>query len=339
MNKKSMLLLALSIVSASQFANASGGMIGAFFGPDEDFVCYTSIHRNFFLAIFAAVFLAGLFAWSRFRLKSRTAKELAQQKSVIEEQNKDILDSIRYASRLQNALEPDLHLVNRILPESFFLLRPRDIVGGDFYFVEECKGKIIIAAIDCTGHGVPGAFLTFIGHNALRNALDKASAMDAAVILELMNTEVKRSLGQQRPESELSDGMEVGLCIFDQATGRLNYAGAGTSLYLSKNGEVAELKAAKCSVGSIQEHVVAPPPSHQIELQRGDAFFMASDGITDQFGGPQGKKFQRERLRKLLEEISGEKMSTQKQIISERITEWMKGNSQTDDMLLVGVKY
>ena len=120
MNKKSMLLLALSIVSASQFANASGGMIGAFFGPDEDFVCYTSIHRNFFLAIFAAVFLAGLFAWSRFRLKSRTAKELAQQKSVIEEQNKDILDSIRYASRLQNALEPDLHLVNRILPESFF---------------------------------------------------------------------------------------------------------------------------------------------------------------------------------------------------------------------------
>lgn len=323
----------------SSSLHAEGGLFGAFFGEDHDFVCYTSIHRNFFLAIFSAVALAGIFAWSRFRLKNKTAKELSLKNKVIEEQNKDILDSIRYASRLQQALEPDKSILSSVLADSFFFLKPRDIVGGDFYFVEECKGKVVIAAIDCTGHGVPGAFLTFIGHNALRNALDKASSMDPSVILDLMNTEVKRSLGQQREQNELNDGMEVGLCIYDRNNGNLQYAGAGTSLYYSNEGKISEVKATKCSVGSIQDHVIAPPLSHSISLKKGDSFFMSSDGITDQFGGPEGKKFQRERLRKLLEEVSAQPAKKQQEIISERITSWMNGHTQTDDMLLLGVRY
>ncbi len=333
------IILFVLVITCSASLRADGGVFGAFFGEDHDFVCYTSIHRNFFLGIFGAVALAGIFAWSRFRLKNRAAKELALKNQVIEEQNKDILDSIRYASRLQQALEPDKNALKLILPESFFLLKPRDIVGGDFYFVEECRGKVIVAAIDCTGHGVPGAFLTFIEQNALRNALDKSNSLDASGILEAMNEEVKRSLGQQRPQNELNDGMEVGLCVFDKSNGNLNYAGAGTSLYLLKGNSVTEVKAAKCSVGSIQDHVVAPPQSHQIILDKGDSFFMSSDGITDQFGGPDGKKFQRERLRKLLEEVSQFQFPKQQEIIATRIAEWMKGHKQTDDMLLLGVRY
>lgn len=320
------------------FLFAEGGIMGAFFGEENEFVCYPSVHRNFFLAIFAGVVVAGVFAWSRFRLKSKTAKQLSEKNKVIEEQNKDILDSIRYASRLQQALEPESEELKKMLPDSFFFLKPKDIVGGDFYFVQEHKGKVVIAAIDCTGHGVPGAFLTFIGHNALRNALEKTQSLNPSVIMDAMNTEVKTSLGQQRPQNELNDGMEVGLCVYDAKEKSLNYAGAGVSLYQFTDGKVSELKGAKCSVGSIQAHVAEAPPSHSIVLKAGDAFYMSSDGIQDQFGGPDGKKFQKERMKKMLEEISSHNAAQQKSIIAERIGAWMKDHQQTDDMLLIGVK-
>lgn len=331
-------LIVAAIIFFPHTVFAEGGIWGAFTGEPEQFVCYPSVHRNFFLAIFGGVVMAGLFAWSRFRLKSKTARELQKKNRIIEEQNKDILDSIRYASRLQSALEPDKSEIKAILPESFFFLKPRDIVGGDFYFVEKVSDKIVIAAIDCTGHGVPGAFLTFIGHNALRNALGKTTSLNPSVILDAMNTEVKASLGQQRASSELNDGMEVGLCIYDPKNKTLDFAGAGTSLYYMKEGKISEVKAAKCSVGSIQEHVAAPPPAHHIKLAHGDYFYMGSDGIPDQFGGLEGKKFQKERLRKMLEEFSGLSAMQQVQAISKRIDEWMRDYSQTDDMLLIGVR-
>lgn len=329
-------LLIFSVLPLSLVAK--GGVVGAFFGEESEFVCYPSVHRNFFLAIFGGVVLAGIFAWSRFRLKSKTAKQLEEKNKVIEEQNKDILDSIRYASRLQQALEPEREELNEILPDSFFYLRPRDIVGGDFYFVQPHKGKVVIAAIDCTGHGIPGAFLTFIGHNALRNALEKTGSLDPSVIMDAMNAEVKDSLGQQRAHNELSDGMEVGLCVFDRTTRELSYAGAGTSLHVVSKGALNEIKGMKCSVGSIQDHVKSPPPAHHVKLNAGDMFYLNSDGIPDQFGGPEGKKFQKERMKKMLEEISKQSTAEQKATIESRVTEWMNGHQQTDDMLLVGVR-
>lgn len=331
-------LFLLSFSVFPLFLFAKGGVIGAFSGEENEFVCYPSVHRNFFLAIFAGVLVAGLFAWSRFRLKSKTAKQLSEKNKVIEEQNKDILDSIRYASRLQQALEPESEELRNILPDSFFFLRPKDIVGGDFYFVQEHMGKVIIAAIDCTGHGVPGAFLTFIGHNALRNALEKTQSLNPSVIMDAMNAEVKTSLGQQRAQNELNDGMEVGLCVYDAKEKTLSYAGAGVSLYQLTGGKITELKGAKCSVGSIQAHVAEAPPSHTLTLKTGDAFYMGSDGIQDQFGGPDGKKFQKERMKKMLEEISLQSAAQQKAIVAERIAAWMKDHQQTDDMLLLGVR-
>lgn len=320
-------------------AKAGAGFFNTLFGDgDHEFVCYSRIHRNFYLGIFAAVLALGFIAWSRYRLKKKNAEELSRQKTVIEEQNKDILDSIRYASRVQEALRPEPALVDRLLPQSFFFLQPRDIVSGDFYFVEEFNGKIVVAAADCTGHGVPGAFLTIIGHNALRNALETTHAGDPSLLLDRMNEEVKRTLGQKREGNELNDGMEVGLCIYDPASGMLEYAGAGCPLYLFRSGNFEEIKASKCTVGSIQPHVEGPPQKHQFRLQQGDAFYMASDGIADQFGGAEGKKFRKEELRRLLRGIYPSAASEQLKKVGETISSWKGNYAQTDDMLLLGIK-
>ena len=319
--------------------SAGAGFFNTLFGDgDQQFVCYSRIHRNYYLVIFGIVVALGILAWSRYRLKKRSAEKLLEQKNVIEEQNKDILASIRYASRMQDALKPEQDLVNKILPESFFFLRPRDIVSGDFYFVEENKGKVVIAAVDCTGHGVPGAFLTFIGNNALRKAIENAGLENPSRLLEVMNAEVKQTLGQQRSQNELNDGMEVGLCVFDPVNGNLDFVGAGMPLLVFKNGTMEEIKAVKCTVGSIQSHITETPPTHRIQLAKGDSFYIGSDGIADQLGGGDGKKFRREQLRKLLTEIQKDNMKEQSRIVEQRLSEWMKGHEQTDDMLLIGVR-
>jgi serine phosphatase RsbU (regulator of sigma subunit) len=318
---------------------AGAGFWNTLFGDgDHEFICYSRVHRNYYLAIFGAVIILGLVAYGRYRLKKKTAEELRRQKDVIEEQNKEILASIRYASRMQEAQKPDEDLVRKLIPQSFFLLRPRDIVSGDFYFVEEWNGKVVIAAVDCTGHGVPGAFLTFIGNNALRHALEKITDGNPTRILDAMNSEVKKALGQERATNELNDGMEVGLCVFDPKNNSLEYAGAGAPLYIVRNGSLEEIRPAKCTVGSIQDHVKEPPQTHALKLAAGDTFYLCSDGIADQFGGKEGKKFRREQLKSMLAGIQSLSLDEQRSGVEKTITEWMGGFSQTDDMLLLGVR-
>lgn len=337
---KRFLLPITALFLFSQKAYAGMGLWNTLFGDgDNEFVCYSRVHRNFFLAIFAGVLATGIIAWRLYRLKKKSAEQLAEQKTIIEEQNKDILDSIRYASRMQEAIKPDASVISSALPHSFFFLKPRDIVSGDFYFVDHCRDKLIIAAMDCTGHGVPGAFLTFIGHNALRHAIEKTGSEHPSVLLDAMNREVKNTLGQQRPENELNDGMEVGLCVLDPKTGRLDYAGAGSALYLFRDDKLEEIKPAKCTVGSIQSHVTEAPPVHSFTLKPGDSFYLGSDGIPDQFGGPEGKKFRKEQLRNMLREINHLSPNEQLATVEETMSNWMRGHKQTDDMLLLGVRF
>jgi serine phosphatase RsbU (regulator of sigma subunit) len=333
------ILTSLLFFSITIHLSAGAGFFNTLFGDgDHEFICYSRVHRNYYLIIFFIVMGLGLLAWSRYRIKKKSAEELLMQKNIIAEQNKDILDSIRYASRMQEALKPEKNTIAKILPESFFFLKPRDIVSGDFYFVEESNGKIVIAAIDCTGHGVPGAFLTFIGHNALRHAIEINGSGNPSQLLEIMNREVKQTLGQQRAQNELNDGMEVGLCVYDPATSILNFAGAGMPLLIFKNKMMEEIKGLKCTVGSIQEHITEAPPTHTIQLAKGDSFYIGSDGIPDQFGGKDGKKFRRENLRKYLTEIQSQNMSEQFSKLETILREWMEGHEQTDDMMLIGVR-
>jgi serine phosphatase RsbU (regulator of sigma subunit) len=329
-------IFAFSITS-QLFAGA--GFLNTMFGDgDQQFICFSRIHRNYDLAIFAAVIALSIISYSRFRIKKKAAKKLQEHLGIIEDQNKSMLDSIRYASRMQDALKPEESEVKKVLSESFFYLKPRDIVSGDFYFVDACKGKIIIAAIDCTGHGVPGAFLTFIGHSALRKAIEMNGPQNPSQLLDIMNKEVKNTLGQQRSGNELNDGMEVGLCVYDPATKKIEFAGAGTPLSVFRNGLYEEIKATKCTIGSVQTHITEPPQTHLIQLSSGDSFYLGSDGIADQFGGSEGKKFRREQLRKILAEMQQLSMQEQLKKLEGTLEMWMKGFEQTDDMMLIGVR-
>lgn len=315
------------------------GFWDTLFGAKEEFVCYTTVHRNFYVVIFIIVVLAAIVAYSRFRIKNRSERELAAKNKVIEEQNQDILASIKYASRLQQALGHDENYLRQILPSSFIFLQPKDIVGGDFYFIEKHQDKQIIAAIDCTGHGVPGAFLTFIGYNAIQKAVDEISNPDPSLILHHMNDQVKRTLGQQRSNEEVKDGMEVGLCIYDSKSKVLEYAGAGTPLLLWKSGQLEEIKPTKCTVGSIENHITEAPQKHRFSVNAGDRIYMFSDGIQDQFGGEQGKKFMLKRLKEVLMSTMNLPIEQQKSAVTQQIQNWMKGHQQTDDMLLIGVEF
>lgn len=332
-------LLFLFLLVPATAVLAGAGFWNTLFGSgDQEFVCYTRVHRNFYLAVFISVVVLALFIFRIYRLRAKHATRLEEQNRIIEEQNHDIVSSIRYAGRIQTALLPTAAKINSLLPDSFFWLRPKDIVSGDFYWLEAAQGKIFIAAIDCTGHGVPGAFLSFIGHNAFHRAISEKGLTDPAQILNDVNMDVRRTLGQEREENEINDGMEVALCVWDPASRQLSYAGAGRPLYLLRDKQLEEIRGAKFSIGSMLNVDAAPISGYQFTLDKGDAFYIGSDGIADQFGGPQGKKFKTAQLKELIVKTADRPMAEQGKTISAALTDWSGKHAQTDDMLLIGVR-
>ncbi|TND05052.1 MAG: hypothetical protein FD123_3672 [Bacteroidetes bacterium] len=315
------------------------GFLDYFLGDgDAEFVCYSKIHRNFFLVIFLFGLAVAIGIYRGYRIKKKTAEELAEKNQLIEEQNKDITDSMRYARRLQEAVLPDHAEINRLFGQNFVYCKPRDIVSGDFYWAAERNGKQILAVADCTGHGFPGAFLSIIGHLALNKAVNEEGHTDPSRILDVMNTVVKNTLGQGAEFERVADGMEVGICVLDKTNMQLEFAGAGRYLLVSKKGNIEEIKGDKCSVGSHQPHVSGAPKTHLVKLDAGDSFYLGSDGITDQFGGQEGKKFGRKALTAMLAEVSGRSIAEQKTVIDQKLDGWKGTHAQTDDMMLVGVQ-
>jgi len=315
------------------------GFFDNLFGEgDTEFVCFSRVHRNFYLAIFLCAAAVAVGFYSRYKLKKRTAEQLAKQKQVIEEQHRDITDSVRYARRLQEAVHPDHAQIRQLFSDSFIYSKPRDIVSGDFCWAAERKGKRFIAIADCTGHGIPGAFLSIIGHLALNKAVLEEGSEHPSDILDAMNNMVKKTLGQSKDMEQVADGMEVAICVWDPATNELAFAGAGRPLLLLQDGNLREIKGEKCSVGSHQPHVAGAPPTHAVRLKPGDSFYLCSDGITDQFGGPDGKKLGRKAFSELLLGSAAASMEEQAKKMEASIAQWQRQHAQTDDMMLIGVK-
>lgn len=330
---------AIPLLAQSADPHGHPSFLDYFFGDgDSEFVCYSKIHRNFFLVIFLLVLAVIIGMYRSYRAKKKTAEQLLVKNKLIEEQHKDITDSMRYGRRLQEAVLPSLADIRNLFPQSFVFSRPRDIVSGDFYWAASCHGRQVLAVADCTGHGFPGAFLSIIGHQALHKAVYEMQLTDPSEILDTMNTVVKKMLGQGAEFEKVADGMEVGICVFDSSTRTLEFAGAGRYLLLARNGAVEEIKGEKCSVGSHQPHVTDAPKTHRIQLHAGDSFYLCSDGITDQFGGKDGKKFGRKGLLALLGEIASLPADEQGTAAESRLDQWKGANAQTDDMMLVGVK-
>ncbi len=271
-------------------------------------------------------------------------EEVVRQKSEIEAKNeeleilyKQVTDSIHYAKRIQDAILPPSNTVKQLLPDAFILFKPKDIVSGDFYWIEQKNELVYFAAVDCTGHGVPGAFMSLVGHNILKDIIKNTSAAKPAEILDRLREGVVSTLRVDDSGKQAKDGMDMTLCAINYDTMELQYAAAFNPLYIIRNGELIIHPANKFPIGSFVGEKTGFD-NHIIKLQKGDQIFIFSDGYADQFGGPSGKKFMVGNFRKLLTQIAHFDSPTQKEKLDETLLTWQGGQEQVDDVLVIGVK-
>lgn len=260
------------------------------------------------------------------------------QKHIVEEQNKDITDSIRYAERIQNAILPPEQQWNNLLPQSFVFYKPKDILSGDFYWIEQKGDLVFVAAADCTGHGVPGALISIVNYNLLNKATLEKDLNDPADILNYVNNQLIVALHQSFQDSSVKDGMDISLCVINTKTMELNYAGANNPIYIISNNEFTQIKADKFPVGAYLEEQVQPFTTKKIQLYKNDLVYLFSDGYADQFGGQKGKKFKYKQLKEILEENKDLTMPKQSKILENKFTDWKGLLEQVDDVLIIGIR-
>lgn len=264
--------------------------------------------------------------------------ELAIANKEIAGKTKDIMDSIRYAYRIQTAISPPEYLVNNLLPDHFILYKPKDVVSGDFYFVSEFKEKILFAAVDCTGHGVPGALMSVIGFNGLIQATSNKKVKTPAQVLSYLDEYVNDVLRQTHDESGVKDSMDLAVCSIDFEKNILMYAGAYNPLYYVHKNELHEIKADKLPIGVNVDGVTDIYTDHEIQLDDGDTAYIFSDGYADQFGGPRNKKFKYRQLKELILANQDKSMKEQGMILDRTLVEWQADEEQIDDILVMGVR-
>lgn len=259
--------------------------------------------------------------------------------SELNEINHDLLSSIHYAKLIQEAILPTEGAIKQVLPESFLFYRPRDIVSGDFYWMEQSEGKILIAAVDCTGHGVPGAFMSIIGNNQLNAAVKEDDLTTPGLILDRLSQGVSDTLSDTSDEEAgIKDGMDIALVSIDYEKMILEYAGAYNPLYVFRDGKLLETKGDKFPIGISIDDTLRLFTNHEFELQKGDCVYIFSDGYPDQFGGPRGKKYKYEQFRQLLFGMHELPMNEQKVLMENDFVDWMGDLVQLDDVLVIGMR-
>lgn len=267
--------------------------------------------------------------------------EINQQKIELENKNQNITDSIDAAKSIQDAVLPPESHFKQLFPESFILYMPKDIVSGDFYWTSEWDNKLLVAAADCTGHGVPGAFMSMLGHNLLDKIVKESNLTQPSVVLDRLNQEIISVLHQNKDNSKVRSGMDIALLSIDKKKKLLQFAGAHNPLYLFRNKELIEIKADKLSIGNYALHVKLgnrPFTNHEIPLEEGDVLYIFSDGFPDQIGGPERKKFFYQPFKDFLQSICTDNPEEQKRSLQERNLEWRRHYDQTDDILVLGLK-
>lgn len=256
---------------------------------------------------------------------------------VIEEKNKDITDSIRYAKRIQEAILPEQQFRAIFGNTAFVFYRPKDIVSGDFYWMEEQGDDLFVAAVDCTGHGVPGAFMSIVCNNLLVQTLHENNLTRPGDILSEVSRRLERSLHKKADEQKVQDGMDIALCRINRKTMEVQYAGAFNPMYIARGGTILETPADKIPVGALHpEHTSYQ--THTIPLLPGDCIYLFTDGFADQFGGPQNKKFKRSHFKTLLARVSASGMDEQRRTIVSAFEQWQGVNEQVDDVLVMGIR-
>ena len=263
-------------------------------------------------------------------------EEIKTTLDIVEYQRDEILSSIQYAQRIQASILPRTEYFQQLLPEYFIFFKPRDVVSGDFYWLSRSSNNIILAAIDCTGHGVPGAFMSMVGNDLLNSIVKDKHIAQANEILTQLHKDVRQAL--QQKETNTNDGMDMALVNIDLNNQRLQFAGAQNPLIYIQNKELHQLKGDIMSIGGVQQERDRIFTLHEVDISTPTTFYLFSDGYQDQFGGKKGKKFMTKRFRELLFEIYEKPMEEQKSILEKTLKNWMGEEEQVDDILVMGVK-
>ncbi len=264
-------------------------------------------------------------------------KKIERLHAQLERAHKDITDSINYAKNIQSAVLPEPEVLHNLFPESFVLFQPRDVVSGDFYYFKQEKNICYIVAADCTGHGVPGAFLSILGIEKIKQLLHPRYA--PAEILRRLDANIQQAFAHSN-DKENHSGMDIALCAYDVETHTLEFSGANRPLWIVRKGEdaVEEIKGNKKGIGHASGNSIDKDfKTQQVKLNCGDTFYMLTDGFADQFGGPSGKKITAKKLKNLLLGIQNLNLSKQKEYLSEFMEVWKNKDEQVDDILMIGV--
>ncbi|HWY12702.1 MAG TPA: SpoIIE family protein phosphatase, partial [Bacteroidia bacterium] len=302
--------------------------------------------------LFVIIIAVVLFKQNKNRQQAN--KLLQHQNNEIVHQKKEITDSINYAKRIQLAILPPDKMVKRLLPTAFVMYKPKDVVSGDFYWMEEKNGMVLFAAVDCTGHGVPGAMMSVVGLNLLNQAVKEKGLTTPSEILKHLDTGVTDTLRQSGDTDSIKDGMDLSLCSFNPKTLELQYAGAFNNLWVVRKNisstyklqnkfevffeeHLLEIKADKFPIGSNLDGVADNYTNHTLQLQKGDCVYLYSDGYADQFGGPKGKKFKYNSLKKFLVTIHELSPNEQREKLFSAFESWRGNLEQIDDILVMGV--
>ncbi len=263
-------------------------------------------------------------------------EEIRKQKEIIEYNNLKTIDSIRYAKFIQEAVFPSSYELVSSFKDAFVYYKPKDIVSGDFFWISQNEHRTVLVCADCTGHGVPGAFMSLIGYTLLNQIVNIERVSDPAMVLNRMRNDLIALLRQQEQRMVAQDGIDLAMCVIDRE--KLTFAGAYNPLWLFQNGELTEITATKRPIGNFIIREKDPFVKHEIYLEPGDSFYVFTDGYPDQFGGPDNKKFGLRRLKKLIRDNASLPMHEQKLLLDAQMKSWRREEEQIDDILVIGVR-
>jgi PAS domain S-box-containing protein len=266
--------------------------------------------------------------------------EARNREDIIKKKNKSIADSINYAYYIQDALMPTEEGIRKIIPNSFMMYRPKDVVSGDYPFMIRKDDVLYLGAMDCTGHGVPGALMSIIGYFLQNQIINMNPDDNAGAILDMLHKNVVESLKQDDEDSMINDGMDAAFCKIDFRKGILNYAGAHRPLYYVSKGEFTEIRGDRFPVGSTQYTNRKKFTNHAIKIKQGDTFYMMTDGYADQYGGPSGKqKFLSGRVSLMIKDNTHLSLAQMEKLFIDSYEDWKGEVSQVDDVLVMGFKF
>jgi len=303
-------------------------------------------------------FLSAVYSYLKIKASNKLIKKsnqmVTEQNKIIEEKNHEIIDSIKYAKIIQEAILPNNSL-KEAMKNCFVYYKPKDIVSGDFFWFKNRDNKFLIAAVDCTGHGVPGGFMSMVGHSGMNSAVNEYNLRKPSEILEQLSTYVVESFNDEEGEGAIKDGMDAALCSIDLENNIVEFSGANNPLYIVRKNNNAviddknnllnlkqlenlyEIKGNRRPIGPSEQS--KPFVNHSLKLEKGDCIYFFTDGYPDQFGGPKGKKFMYKSFKKLLISIAKEPIEEQRRLLDERFEEWRSDHEQVDDICVIGVKF